>query len=857
MATDNLTHTQTQGPSPADDSLLNYRPNDGRYDEAYTETGEIRPHWQYLLNALDQLGPVGLESRQRKAQRILRDDGANYNPTGGEQQSREWGLDPVPLLIDSEDWSQVESGLSERAELFDLILRDLYGPRELIKSRILPPELIFGHSGFLRACDGLAEQGEQQLILHAVDMVRGTDGRLQVVADRTQAPSGAGYALENRMVMSRILPSLIRDSQVHRLALFFQALRRKLNSLSPNDGSPRVVILTPGAYSETYFEHTYLANYLGYSLVQGGDLTVRDGYVWMKSLDGLHRVDVILRRVDDSWCDPVELRGDSHLGVPGLLEAVRAGHVAIANPLGSGVLENPALLKFMPQISEFFLGRQLSLPSTPSWWLGDPEDRTYALEHLDTLVFKGTQRRPGQHSIYGAELGKEQRQALLSELTRNPNNWVAQLANLPSTVPVWQGQDLQPRPTVVRGFAVADEGSYTVMSGALTRVAGEGNQVVVSNQLGATSKDTWVLASEPQRFTTLRDQQTSPLTGEQSSDLPSRVVENLFWMGRYSERAESSTRLLRTVFMQLNSINTLPDSVRQQLLRSVTEVTGTRPGFFAPQTETAADPEPELISVILDANRYGSVCSNLNSMLNCTEEAREMLSGDTHRVLSDLRDTIRDLPLQLQPGSLSAPEEALDPVITSLLALSGLSQESMIRGFGWRFLEMGRRLERTLQSAQLLRSLLVPNLSDDEEQQMLEAALMCGEVLVTYRRRYSSQPEMRNALVLLLLDRSNPRSLQYQLSQLSQHLYELQGGDSTSLLSPERRKLLEARTMLQLSNADELADQSNNGQRLALDNMLSQLFTLLTDTANLIAGHYFEHQRNPQRLVNTSWSEDE
>ncbi|SIQ52332.1 circularly permuted type 2 ATP-grasp protein [Marinobacterium stanieri] len=856
MATDNL--TPTQPPSVAAQSAtLEYRPRAGRYDEAYTDTGEVRPHWQYVLNALDQLGPAGLESRQRKAQRILRDDGANYNPTGGEQQSREWGLDPVPLLIGSEDWSHVEAGLSERAELFDLILRDLYGPRELIKSRTLPPELVLGHSGFLRACSGLGAPNEQQLILHAVDMVRGPDGQIQVVADRTQAPSGAGYALENRMVMSRILPSLIRDSQVHRLALFFQALRRKLNSLSPNGGSPRVVILTPGAYSETYFEHTYLANYLGYSLVQGGDLTVRDGYLWMKSLDGLHRVDVVLRRVDDTWCDPVELRGDSHLGVPGLLEVVRAGHVAIANPLGSGVLENPALLKFMPQISEFFLGRQLSLASTQTWWLGDPEDRHFALDNLDKLVFKGTQRRPGQHSIFGAELSESQRKSLLKELMRNPAGWVAQSANLPSTVPVWQSTDLTPRPTVIRGFAVADEGSYTVMSGALTRVAGEGSQVVVSNQLGATSKDTWVLASEPQRFTTLRDQQTAPLTGEQSSDLPSRVVENLFWMGRYSERAESSTRLLRTVFMQLNSINSLPDSVRQQLLQSVTEVTGTRPGFFAPPAKEGLDPEPELISVILDANRYGSVCSNLNAMLNCTEEAREMLSGDTHRVLSDLRDTIRELPQQLQPGSLSAPEEALDPVITSLLALSGLSQESMIRGFGWRFLEMGRRLERTLQSTLLLRSLLVPVLDDDQEQQMLEAALMCGEVLVTYRRRYRSQPEMRNALILLLLDRSNPRSLQYQLSQLTQHLYELQGGDSTSLLSPERRKLLEARTLLQLSDADQLAEQDSDGQRVALDIMLGQLFILLTETSNLIAGHYFEHQRNPQRLVNTSWSDDE
>ncbi|MDY6890260.1 MAG: circularly permuted type 2 ATP-grasp protein [Pseudomonadota bacterium] len=850
--------TNTLNPSPPPEPLLPYAPEQGRYDEAVGADNRIRPHWHYVLDALAQLGVDDLQSRQQKAQRILRDDGANYQMVGQPQNNRVWGLDPIPLLIDGEQWSGIEAGLSERAELFDLILRDLYGPRELIRHRILPPELILAHAGFLRACHGLSMPGEQQLILHAVDMVRGPDGQMQVVADRTQAPSGAGYALENRTVLSRVLPSLIRDSQVHRLAPFFHALRRKLNSLARNGGGmPRVVILTPGTYSETYFEHTYLANYLGYSLVQGGDLTVRDGFVWMKSLDGLHRVDVILRRVDDIWCDPVELRGDSRLGVLGLLEAVRAGNVVVANPLGSGVLENPALLKYLPRISEFFLGRPLALPSARTWWLGDPADRAHVLTHLPQLIIKPTNRRPGQHAVYGAQLDETALAQWRRELSRNPTQWVAQQANPPSTSPTLQNGELRPGPTVLRGFAVADEGSYSVMSGGLTRVASFAHQMVVSNQLGATSKDTWVLATEPHRMITLREQQPSLLTGEQSSDLPSRVVENLFWMGRYSERAESATRLLRTTFMQLNGASTLPESVRRQLLQSVTEVTGTQPGFGAQNPQAFENPETELLGIILDGGRFGTVCSNLLAMLSCTEEAREMLSADTHRVLSDLRDTLSDLPNQLQPGSLAAPEEALDPLITSLLALSGLSQESMIRGFGWRFLEMGRRLERALQTTLLLRALLVPVLDDDAEKQLLEAALMCGEVLVTYRRRYRSQPELCSALVLLLLDRSNPRSLQYQLDQLSQHLYELQGGAATSLLSEERRTLLEALTLLQLSRAEQLAELDEQGRRQPLDLLLSRLFERLSATATLIAEHYFVHQRRPHQLVNTRWGDEE
>lgn len=833
---------------------LDYGRPDSFYDEVFGPEAAPRPHWRYLLEGLSGMGQEGLEDRQRKAQRILRDDGATYNITS-ELDSRTWGLDPVPLLIDSEEWSRIEAGLIERAELFDLILKDLYGPRELIRHRILPPEAVYSHHGFLRACQSVRIPGEQQLVLHAVDMVRDASGGMVVIGDRTQAPSGAGYALENRTVISRVLPSLFRESQVHRLSLFFQALRRKLASLSPNGDSPRVVVLTPGAYSETYFEHTYLANYLGYSLVQGGDLTVRNGYVWMKSLDGLHRVDVILRRVDDTWCDPVELRSDSHLGVAGLLEVARAGNVVIANPLGSGVLENPVLYKFMPAIAEFFLGRELELPCTRTWWLGDPQDRDYVLANLERLIIKPTARRSGENSVYCPALDSDGLARLRARLSNDPLHYVAQEANLPGTSPSWQDGILQPRPTVLRSFAVADQSSYSVMPGGLTRVAGHEDQWMVSNQKGATSKDTWVLASEPQRRASPPEERSPTFTEDQTSDLPSRVVENLFWLGRYSERAEAALRLLRTVFIQLNSTGPLSDTVRDLLLNAVTQVTTTYPGFTQGDPQMMSHPEPELMSVILDANRPGSVAANLRAMLNCSEETKEMLSADTHRVINDLRDDLEQLPRALRSGLASAPEEALDPLVTTLLALSGLTQESMIRGFGWRFLEMGRRLERTLQSTALMRALLSPALESSDQEQIVETVLLTTEVLITYRRRYRTRPMLSHGLTLILLDKTNPRSLHYQVDLLRQHIEQLQSRERSPALSEEHRSILEALTLVQLSQPEQLTSASD-GVRAALDERLGRVQALLSNAANAISGRYFAHRAGPQQLVNTSWSEE-
>lgn len=826
-------------------------------NESLSSKGEITDLWRYVLDGIQSLGPAGLNDRHEKARRILRDDGATYNVYSTEQSAlRAWQLDLVPFLLGSDEWAKIESGLLERAELFNLILQDIYGPRELIRSGVLPPEAVFAHGGFLRACDGIRLPGEHQLILHAADMVRTADGSMQVFADRTQSPSGAGYALENRTVMSRVLPSLFRDSHVHRLAHFFQRMRVQLSQLAPNVDEPRVVVLTPGAFNETHFEHAYLANYLGYPLLQSGDLVVRNGFVWMKSLEGLARVDVILRRVDDWFCDPLELRSDSRLGVPGLLEVARLGRVAIANPLGAGVLENPVLLKYLAPIGKRLLGREPRLKSVVTYWCGEPADLSLILARFDELVIKPIYRGVGGRSISPAELSAAERQALIERIKAQPYQYVAQERLQPSQVPTLIEGELTPRPAILRSFAVAGEGSYLIMPGGLTRVGMEADAFVISNQIGSINKDTWVVASEPERpveTAPVAEQGAPPL---QYTSLPSRVVGNLFWLGRYAERAEASLRVLRSTFVLINGSEPLPAACQTQLLKAVTEVTATHPGFVRDvPPELLTDPEPELLAVILDESRPGSLTACLNAMLNCAEESKELLSSDTLRVINDIRDALEGLSDALAGGLMSAPEEALDPLVTALMAFSGLTQESMIRGVGWRFMEIGRRLERGLQTVTLVRTLLAEELPEGQQGVLLQAMLMVLEVLITYRRRYRARMDIAHGLELVLIDTSNPRSLLYQFEQLQALIDQLpEVGISSRELQAEQRALLEANSTLRLSHLVDLANaEEGTEQRVLLEQTLERLYELLTTIGSVISDKYFDHRVGPQQLVRAVW----
>lgn len=824
-------------------------------DESLNADGSVRELWHYLLDGVQALGAEGLNERHSKARRILRDDGATYNVYTPEQSStKSWELDLIPFLIGSDEWATIESGLLERAELFNLILNDLYGERELVKSGILPPEVIFSHSGFLRPCHGIRLEGEHQLILHAVDMVRRENGELCVFTDRSQSPSGAGYALENRTVMSRVLPSLFRDSHVHRLAHFFQRMRVKLSQLASNVDEPRVVILTPGALNETHFEHAYLANYLGYPLVQSGDLLVRNGFVWMKSLDGLARVDVILRRVDDWFCDPLELKSDSHLGVPGLLEVARQGRVAIANPLGSGVLENPVLLKFLPKISKRLLGRNLRIASVPTYWCGDKDDLAFVLANFSTLIIKPIFRGHGK-SVYAGALTAEEQRLLIEQIKAQPQQFVAQERIAPTQAPTLVEGELKSRPVIWRSFAVASGPSYYVMPGGLTRVGLDNDSWIISNQLNATNKDTWVVASEPERpsETDAFSEKVEP--SQQYTSLPSRVVENLFWFGRYAERAEATLRMLRTVFVLLNGADTLPTSCRNILLRAVTEVSDTFPGFSLNNEAMFENPEAELMAVILDHNRPGSVRSCLLAMMNCAEESKELLSSDTLRVINDIRDVLDNLDQVLQGGMASAPEEALDPLVTALMALAGLTQESMIRGVGYRFMKIGRRLERGIQTINLLRVTLIKAIGETDEKALLSSLFLVLEVLITYRRRYRARIDVARGLELILIDTSNPRSLLYQFEQLQEHIKFLpEVGVSSRELQSEQRALLEAVTTLRLNRLVDLASvDEDSGRREQFDQMLGRLHHLMTEVGIEVSNKYFDHRVGPQQLVRAVW----
>ncbi|GAA6133235.1 circularly permuted type 2 ATP-grasp protein [Oceaniserpentilla sp. 4NH20-0058] len=845
---------QFQGQTQDSQNLQYFKPAAHIPDQVHTPEGEVKPEWQYLLNSIQNLGSDGLNARTDKARRILRDDGVTYNIYGKDKApGSQWELDLVPSVISSEDWADIESGLLERAELFNLMLRDFYGSRTLLKQLAIPPEALFGHGGFLRACQGIQVPGEHDLILHSVDLVRRPDGTMCVLSDRTQAPSGAGYVLENRTVMSRVFPSLFRDSHVHRLASFFQRLRHKLISLAPSENKARVVVLTPGPHNETYFEHSYISNYLGFPLVQSGDLVVRKGFVWMKSLDGLDRVDVILRRIDDVSCDPVELYSGSQLGVPGLLDVVRAGRVVMANPLGTGVLENPILLKYLPQISKALLGRELRLKSVKTYWCGDKDDLKFISENIKNLIIKPIYRGTGAHSVWGGDLSDSELAELLQKIHQKPLQFVAQERIDKTHIPsLTKDNTLEPRPAILRTFSVATDNSYMVMPGGLTRVGLSAGSPLISMQIGCPSKDTWVTASEPERIPD--ESQQDALQAEKEAmlvSLPSRVVENLFWMGRYAERAEASLRLLRTVFEMLNDEQAISAQSQKVLLNAISEITATLPGFVNAPEELLANPEPELLDIIKNGARMGSIKSTLNSLFYCADESKELLSSDTIRIINDLQDEVDNLEMSLSQGLSSAPEEALDPLVIPLIALSGIMQESMVRGVGWHFLEMGRRVER---SAQIMKtvSVLMTDVSEKyDHRTLLNALLKSMEVSLVYRRQGRARAGLELGIELVMLDSTNPRSLMFQFERLQHHFDNVRNDNQGKReLDEEDRVLLEAVTSLKLSRVKSLVEEIE-GTRPNLSKIIGQLSVLLNDFNNVITDKYFDHRIDPKQLVGT------
>lgn len=810
-------------------------PSPATWHEMLGVDGRVRPHWQELLAHLQRGGAQQLTQRQSLLNRQLRENGVTYNiyadPEGAD---RPWELDLLPQVIPAAEWDELARGIAQRARLLNGVLADIYGAQQLIGEGLLPAELVHGHNNFLWPCQGVAVPEQIFLHVYAADLARGPDGRWWVTADRTQAPSGAGYALENRTVVSRAFPELYRDLHVQHLAGFFRTLQQSLARLAPSGReAPLVVVLTPGRFNESWFEHLYLARQLGYPLVEGSDLTVRDGTVYLKTLGGLRRVHAILRRLDDDFCDPLELRTDSALGVPGLLDAVRQGRVLVANALGSGVLESPGLPGFLPAIAQRLLGEDLVLPSIASWWCGEPAALEQALEKMPELVFKPAFPSQSFQPLLGRDLGPEQRQALAARLRARPYAYVAQeLAQL-SQAPVWQGDQLQDRPVGMRVYAVASADGWRVLPGGLTRVADEADAEVVSMQRGGASKDTWVLGDKPAQGEQWQASRRLGVADLVRADpyLPSRVVENLFWFGRYCERCDASARLLRILLGRY-----LDGDSPQALEAAITLATELS---LLPDEGTL---DTRLRTALLDPQWGFSLRANLQRLMWAAGQVRGKLSRENWQALSELQREAQRL------DDLSADfTELLDflnRLVLSLAALSGFALDDMTRDEGWRFLLTGRRIERLHALSSSLGGFLRGPAATDQEG--LEWLLELANSSITYRSRYLAVAQLVPVLDLLLLDPQNPHGVLFQLRSLLRSLERLQSPPEPALSA-----LAERLTHFDLHSLEEplFGVASLEAVLDGLAAMLEQIAQASEEAAERLALRHFAHVDVSQQTV--------
>ncbi len=858
--------------------LPEYRTVDGRIDEYLGPDGTVRTRWKQVAAELAGLGPSGLLARRAELSRLLRNEGATFNVTRDHQSRRQaWALDPCPLVVDGTEWSLLEAAVAQRVALLDLVLADVYGNRRLVAEGHIPAQFVVGHPGFLRPCVGTPAPGAHRLFLTAVDVVRDDRGGFRAVGDRAEAPSGLGYTLVNRTILSRVLPNLHRESGVERLAGFFRSIRAAVAAAAP-DGveEPRVVILTPGPLSETYFEHAYLASYLGYVLVEGRDLVVSNNRVWLRSLAGFDPVDVVIRRIDDQWCDPVELRADSLLGVPGLLEAVRRGRVTVINPVGSGVIENPALTGLLARLAPVLLGEELALRGPDTWWCGEPAAESHVLTHLDRLVVQSVRPSPARRPVAGSTLSTGELERLRDQIRARPWEWVGQEPIQPSTTPtVTDTGSLEPRPAVLRTFVVADETAagggargLCVLPGGLTRVGAEGSSLIVSSHSDATSKDTWVASTEPalQQSTWLRSARTivrPPVVPDASSHLPGRVAAQLFVLGRTAEHAELVIRLIRTVLARLDQPLGVGLEGGAESLQVLLSALGTVSGFDAvsepadddvagspnPTGEPGPTPEREVptdrraLALLLDAGVDGSLVSSLALLVDAAYSVREQLSSDTWQLVGDVEEELARLRNR-PPTQLVGVQSSLQRLLQALLALAGLSSENMERDSAWLFLDAGRRLERAQSLVRLLRAVLVRQRAAVVEDLLVESLLKTSESLIIFRRRSGSTMRVAGAVDLLVYDPANPRSVIYQLDRLVDQLAELPKQSPAQRLGHADRLVLEITTTLRLTDAGRLAVvDTETSRRQELDSVLGRVEVLLAELLDSLRHTYFSHER--------------
>lgn len=772
--------------------LAGYRPVPGVHDELVDATGRPRPHWTKLLGRLAAFGRAEIERRFAGADRHLADSGVVFR-VYGEDADRPWPLAHLPIVVDANDWAVLAEGVAQRARLFEAILGDLMGEGRLVADGVLPAALVVGNPEFLRPLAGIRPVGGAHLHLYAADVTRAPDGRWWVLADRTQAPSGTGYAIENRVAVSRALPDLFDGLGVERLGPFFQAMRSGLAATVGRD-DPRIALLTPGPWNETYFEHAYLARVLGFQLVEGGDLVASGGNVAVRTVEGPGRVDVLVRRIDSDWADPLELEPSSRLGVPGLVEAVRRGGVAVANALGSGLVEAPALTGYLPGLARRLLGEDLRLPNVATWWCGEPAARRTVLADLDRLTLSPAFGRSlrgilDSTGVLGSRLSAAEKARIATLLERRGVDFVGREPLRLSTAPLWDKGRLTPRPFAIRVFVARTANGWTVMPGGLGRIAEREDVRNLSMQRGGRSADVWVLGDRPASRPEVRlvPEPDQVEIRRDNGILPARVADNLFWFGRYLERAETTLRLLRG--LDDNGDDGVAE-VSPELARRITRLLtawGATP--VGPQ-----EPE-EIASAALWGALGGSIASLAGEAHRTGSVVRDRLSPDCWRAVVELRDRLKvKVEADLKPASVFVE---IERALRMLAAIAGLADETMNRRDGWRFFDLGRRIERGIAIARAARAFAAPEAGIDA----LDLLLGLADGRVTYRTRYLSGTARRPVLDLVLLDEGHPRAVAYQVVRIGEHLARLTGRREGALLEPAERLAQRLVTRLETTDA--------------------------------------------------------
>ena len=845
------------------------------FDEFAAADGTVRQGWSSLLDGLDEFADTDLVQAQREVARLLEDDNVTYTPSpasslsiadepngrgvsiagtpDGLVEPQPWRLDPLPLILDDREWGGLEAGLVQRAELLDAIMADLYGARRLLSRRHIPAAAIFDHEEYLRPLVGSEAAARQRLFMIAADLGRDSSGQWKVISDRTQAPSGAGYAMQNRRVVSRVIPEIYHQANLHRLTPFFQAMRLALVDAAPSSvEDPRVVVLSPGTHSETAFDQAFVASLLGFPLLEGSDLTVRDGRVWMRVLGKLEEVDVILRRVDSTWMDALELRPGSRLGVTGLMECVRQGTVSVLNNLGSGVLENPALLPYLPELTERLLGQSLRLPSVETWWCGDRASMSHVLTNLDSIVIRPISRGHGR-SVRGAALSGRQRELLAEKIRAAPHRFVGQEVLHLSSAPTSEEDRLVRRNVVLRSFAVRSGSSYVAMLGGLARLTDDNSDrrgVLVTEPDGQLAKDVWVVGSEPVAVPRIVARGRA---GEEPGFVPAvsatiamvpRVLSDLYWFGRYAERAEDLLRLVLAT--RTAALESDPDVTHRRalevLVQAVTHVSTTYPGFLNRGVEMM----PELRSLLLDRHRMGSVAQSLGALSMAAQGVRDQLSEDVWMVLADIERALTALAGNPDDQGLQLTE-ASERVLSGLLALAGIATENMVRDPGWYMLDSGRGLERASQILALLRVTICRERAAETDRLVLEAVLTAAESIVTFRRRYGTRPGVDAVLELLVIDPVNPRSVAYQLQRIRTDLRAL---PNTSPTARPLRLLDALAERVRIADPVALAE-SSNGRRVSLEEFVAGLQNQLRALSEAIRDQYQQPPPTQRPLFRT------